>query len=65
MGSRGFPYASGGPHYRGFPYGTLREFLVDTQMRNACYTMRNVTPSHPKKNEINRKYLLRPARRVV
>jgi hypothetical protein len=41
---KGIPYASGGPHCRGFPYGTLREFLVDTQMRNVCYTMQHVTP---------------------
>jgi len=53
MGSRGLPYASGGPHCRGFPYGTLREFLVDTQMLNVCYTMARL-----KKNEINRKYPL-------
>ncbi len=39
MGSRGFPYAGGGPHCRGFPYGWLGEFLVDLRMRNLCYTI--------------------------
>ena len=53
MGSRGFPYAGGGPHRRGFPYAALGDFLVDSQMSNACYTMRRA-----KINEINRKYLL-------
>jgi hypothetical protein len=43
--SKGFPYAASPA--RGFPYGTIREFLVDTQMRNTCYTMRRA-----KKNEI-------------
>ena len=39
-GSRGFPYAGGGPHCRGFPYGALGVFLVDLRLRNLCYTIR-------------------------
>jgi hypothetical protein len=39
MGSRGFPYAGGGPHFRGFPYSRLGEFLIDSVMRNSCYTI--------------------------
>jgi hypothetical protein len=58
MGSKGFPYAASPA--RGFPYGRLGEFLVDSRMRNSCYTMARL-----KKNAKNRKYPLRSSSHVV